>query len=358
MSELQISLLAIGAVAVIAVFAFNRWQEHRAGRAADEAFKSRHPDVLVDPPGTDLPVSKPSVLEAPRIEPAMSRKTETLEPALKPLEAVSSVLDARIDYVIELSHEGSVAATSISEGWAGIEHRFPRRVILAGLVDVQSVSAGSGVAGDKLEAALQMVSRSGVVSESELLEFRSSVETLASKLHLAVGAPEMRDALEAARSLDGICAQADIQVAFHVVAELGAAFAGTKVRAAAEAAGFLLDAHGRFALCDEEGRELYELADRSGAKFALATMKDATPQALTLSMDVPRAPDTQRTFDAMVRFGKHLAQLLGGGLVDDNNHPLDERAIAAINAELLVVRRNLEAQGIAPGSGLALRLFS
>ena len=87
-------------------------------------------------------------------------------------------------------------------------------------------------------------------------------------------------------------------------------------------------------------------------------MKDAAPQALTLSMDVPRAPDTQRTFDAMVRFGRHLASLLGGGLVDDKNQPLDERAVSAINAQLVMVRRNLEAQGISPGSALALRLFS
>jgi FtsZ-interacting cell division protein ZipA len=168
----------------------------------------------------------------------------------------------------------------------------------------------------------------------------------------------MRDALDAARALDGICADADIQIAFHVVADPGAAFPGTKVRAAAEAAGFALGADGRFTLLDEEGKELYALSDRSGVAFAPSTMKDATPQALTLSMDVPRAPETQRTFDAMLRFGKHLANLLGGGLVDDNNQPLDERAVSAINIQLVAVRRSLEEQGIAPGSALALRLFS
>jgi hypothetical protein len=60
----------------------------------------------------------------------------------------------------------------------------------------------------------------------------------------------------------------------------------------------------------------------------------------------------------MLRFGKHLANLLGGGLVDDNNQPLDERAVSAINIQLVAVRRSLEEQGIAPGSSLALRLFS
>jgi len=356
MSEFQISLLAIGTVAVVAVFAYNKWQEHRAGQAADETFKSRHPDVLIDEPGAPAPSQRVTIGDEPRIEPVLSPKPQV---AASVADAAVSILpDARVDYVIELSGDGAVVAASFSEGWAAIEHRFPRRVILAGLVDGQWVPITPGAACDKLEAALQMVSRSGVVSESEVLEFRSSVETIAASLHLATRAPEMRDALDAARSLDGLCAQADIQVAFHVVAGPGAVFAGTKVRAAAEAAGFLLDPRGRFVLSDEGGHELYVLADRSEAKFEPATMKDATSQALILSMDVPRVPDTQRTFDAMVRFGRHLAQLLGGGLVDDNNQPLDERAIAAINAQLLVVRRSLEAQGIAPGSAFALRLFS
>ncbi len=358
MSEFQISLLAIGAVAVIAVFAYNKWQEYHAGRAADEAFKSRHPDVLIDEPVPASHSPTAPAVEEQRIEPVMQPRTQAAAPHLADDDAVSNVPDARVDYVIELSGDGTAVAASFFEGWSGIEHRFARRVILAGLVDGQWVSMKPGSASGKLEAALQMVSRSGVIGESELLEFRSAIETLAAGQHLAAKAPEMRDALDAARVLDGICAQADIQVAFHVVSDSGAFFAGTKVRAAAEAAGFVLDVRGRFALSDEDGLELFELTDRSGAKFTPATMKDAAPQALTLSMDVPRAPDTQRTFDAMVRFGRHLAQLLGGVLVDDNNQPLDERAVAAINAQLLVVRRNLEAQGIAPGSALALRLFT
>ena len=62
----------------------------------------------------------------------------------------------------------------------------------------------------QLEAALQLVSRQGVLSEGELLEFRSAVETLASRLQLPAKCPEMRDALEAARALDGICAESTI----------------------------------------------------------------------------------------------------------------------------------------------------
>ena len=202
------------------------------------------------------------------------------------------------------------------------------------------------------------MSRKGVVSESELLEFRSEVETLAAKLPALAECPEMRDALEAARALDEICAQADIQVAFHVVAAPGAAFAGTKLRAAAEASGFALDRTGRFTLADESGRELYALADRSGGTIRSRHDEGRRAAGADTVHGCAASPDTQRTFDAMVRFGRHLANLLGGGLVDDNNQPLDERAVSAINAQLAMVRGNLEAHGISPGSALALRLFS
>jgi hypothetical protein len=52
------------------------------------------------------------------------------------------------------------------------------------------------------------------------------------------------------------------------------------------------------------------------------------------------------------------ARRLGGRLVDDNGNGLDERALAAIGAELQATRSRLAELGIEPGSPLALRLFA
>ena len=60
----------------------------------------------------------------------------------------------------------------------------------------------------------------------------------------------------------------------------------------------------------------------------------------------------------MARLAHQLAAVLGGSLVDDNGKPLDEHAIAAIAAQLDAVSTRLAAQGVAPGSPAALRLFS
>ena len=60
----------------------------------------------------------------------------------------------------------------------------------------------------------------------------------------------------------------------------------------------------------------------------------------------------------MARLAHQLSSALGGSMVDDNGNALDERAVAAIAQQLDAVCARLEAQGIAPGSPAALRLFS
>ena len=350
------SLALIGALVIVAVFAYNKWQEHRAVRATDETFRSRHPDVLIGGQAGLAPQFETD--QETRVEPGISPRKPSAETRSAADDTAPLIPNPRIDYVMDMGADEPVSVAALQELWSAVEHRFARRTSIAIRTDDRWEPLQPRGTWQNLRAALQLVNRKGVVSEGELLEFRSAVETLATKLRAHTTSPEMRDALDAARSLDDICAGADIQVAFHVVAAPRTAFAGTKLRAAAEASGFILGDDGRFTLADDDGRELYGLADRSGTLFAPETMKDAAPNALTLSMDVPRAPDTQRTFDAMVRFGRHLANLLGGGLVDDNNQPLDEKAVATINSQLAMVRQNLEAHGISPGSALALRLFS
>lgn len=358
MSEFQASLLAIGALVVAGVVGYNKWQEHRARKAAQSAFQTDFPDALIEEP---IPAhqfrASPPDEPAGRIEPGTAPQPAPREPRTASAGPVHAS-ESGADYAIELAGDNPCDVPRLLEAWGAIESRFSRRAFLSGWIEGQWDALPSGGVCPKARAALQLVTRGGVLGEGELIEFRSGVETLAAGLGLSVAAPEMREALERARRLDQVCADADIQIAFHVVASPGETFAGTKLRAAAEAAGLVIDAEGRFALSDDRGRELFSLSDRSGARFSATGMKDAAPQALTLSMDVPRAPETQRTFEAMTRFARSLASLLGGSVVDDNGQPLDDRAVTAIGTQLVVVRASLEAEGIVPGSTLALRLFS
>jgi hypothetical protein len=282
MTELQIGLAVIGALAVVAVLAYNRWQERGARRDAERAFGSGHADVLM-PQG---------------------RREPTLEPR-RPAPPPGTLPAERVDYVMELALPRPAAPALVHEAWAPVERRFARRVLLV-------------VEQRRLRAAFQLVSRNGVASDAEVLEFRSLAETMAAQLGARVSAPEMRGALEAARELDRACADADIQVALHVVG-IGSA----------------------------------------PARFHDAAFQ-ATPRAdgVTLTLDVARTPDPGSSYEAMARAGRELARTRGGRLVDDAGHELDERALAAVGRELEAVRARLAGCGIEPGSPLALRVFS
>ena len=254
MTDLQLGLLVIGAAVVAAVLVYNRLQERKVRREAQRSFVSTHADVLA---------GEPAVRREPTFEPRPS-----------------------IDYVIEVHGVPR----------AELEARFGARALVS-----------------DSRVALQMVSRRGVVAESELIDFRSQVESLAASHGGTVSAPEMRSALEAAHALDKACAEVDIQVALHVLGVSDAAVAGDR-------------------------------------PFKTQKRDDG----VTFLLDVPRAADPGQDYEAMVR----SARQLGGRLVDDNGRALDERSLAAIGAEVEATRARLEGMGIEPGGPLALRLFS
>lgn len=344
MTELQIGLLAIGALVVLGVLAYNRLQERGARGDTERAFRSGHADALLG--------------DAPhRREPqAASARPASREDGLSAI----SPPDSRFDYVIELALSGALPLATVHDSWQAIERRHARPVQLAASADGSTwhpFAAHEAASPAKLRAGLQLVSRDGPLGEAELIEFRSAVETLAASMHATVSAPEMKSAVEAAQALDRFCSEADIQVVLHVVAADGGMLAGSKLRAIAESSGLSLEGSGRFALRSNDGALLFGLSARDGTRFEPGTLRNASFQALSLELDLPRTPDALRAFEAMARLAAHLAAQLGGRVEDDNGNALDERALAAIARQLDAVRAELEAHGLPPGSAAALRIF-
>ena len=277
MTDLQIGLLVIGAAAIAGVLIYNRVQERATRREAQRVFGSHHVDVLLDEP------QEPEVRREPTIEVSPPRAAVPTDP--------------RIDYIVELQ---GVSLSAIRSEWTSLEQRFARRALIN--------ESGHG----KLQAALQMLGRNGVIGEAELLEFRSQVETMAAARGGSASAPEMREALHGAKELDRACADVDVQIALHV---LGV----TEV---------------------EPGSYPFQVTRR--------------PDGVTLLLDIPRTADFVPAYEAMVT----QARALGGRLVDDNGNTLDDRALAAIAVEVQSLGTRLTEIGIEPGSPLALRLFS
>ncbi len=317
MSELQLGLLAIGALVVAGVLAYNRWQERGARREAGRglAFGPGHLDVLAEP-----------AAERHETGPGPGQSA-----AVREVAAAAPVPDPRIDYVVELEFPQVVSESVFAAQWKAHERRYAGRVLF-GLPGAR-----------KLRAGLQLVTREGPVSEAELIEFRTAIESLAAATGATVAAPEMRQAVETARDLDRFCAESDVQVVIHVKAAPGQEFPLERARAAAQAAGMTPEGDARLLHRDAEGTPLYALDLHEGA---------------ALTFDVPRTPDTRRSFRQMASFASRLAAVVGGAMVDDAGNALDERAVAAIAAQLETIRGAFEARGIAPGSPEAIRLFS
>lgn len=302
MTDLQLGLLLIGAAAVAGVLLYNHLQERAARRAAERVLGAPHGDVLLGASGD-------------------ARHEPTFLGGAAASQVAADLPNPSVDYVIDLGIPRGALSSEVLERWQPVQQRFARRAMLvAGAAgDWRSLGAGEARSVKQLRAALQTVSRDGVVTDAELLEFRSAVETLGAKFGATVSAPEMRQALEAARELDRVCAEADIQVALHVIGV-------------------------------PPDRALH----LEGRPFQVARREDG----VTLLLDVARTAEPARSFDAMAKAGRQLAAGGAGRLVDDNGRLLDERALGAIGTELQSVHRALAARGIDPGSPTALRLFS
>ncbi len=304
---MQIGLLAVGVLVVAIILAYNAWQERKARRGAERAFGSGHADVLME---------GGAGRQEPRLDAPGRRAPAPEGPALP---------DPLLDYVIELTLRSPAPAARVAAHWAPFEHRFAGRALLAASPDRAAwrplAAAGSCAA---VRVALQLASRAGPVSEAQLIEFRGAADTLAAQIGAGVTAPEVQQAVDAARELDALCADADIQVVLHVVPQPGGEFAGTA-------------------------------PPQAPGAFGVARRDDG---GYMLSIDVPHCPEVRRAYDAMVVRARDLCATLGGMVVDDNARVLDEQALAAIGAQLDAVRATLEARGIEPGGPAALRLFS
>ena len=339
MTEFQLGLLLIGALAIVGVIVYNRVQERLATRRAERAFGSQYADVLLGE-------------SAPRREPTMEAAIR--KPDRESGTSTQALPDHRLDYVIGLSAPQPMSAATFLEYWKPLEHRFGKRILAAGGDGVgpwKRIVHGEPAVYSAFQTALQLVSRAGVVNEAELIEFRSEVENLAAAQGASAVAPEMKQAMDRARELDQFCGDADIQIVLNLVPPPGSTLPAAKLKSAITAAGLGRELDGQYALRDANGCVLYSLSLAGHAN-------DAEVTKLGFSLDVPRAPEVRRTYESMVRFARQLAAGVGGSLVDDNGRPLDAQALATIGSELDAVRQALEARGVAPGGSLALRLFS
>lgn len=348
MSELQLGLLGIGALVVAGVLIYNKLQEARLRRQSEQAFASRHDDVLLG----SKAASRRGASAHERIEP-------TLSPAPEEGSAASGMLDSRIDFIATLEAPDTVAGEAVSTAIVDSPANPAKAVAWEGY-NAQSAGweplAAAG-AYQRLRAGLQLADRNGAAGQQDLADFGAMAQAVAAAIGASCALADAAAAMQRAQQLDLLCADVDVQIGLNLVAR-GGALSGTKIRALAEAHGLALEQDGRFCRRDEAGVELYTLRNMESPAFSAQGMKTLTTTGLTLLFDVARVPGAIDTFDRYLEFARALAEALSVAIVDDNRRPLDEAALAKIRAQLQALYASMEQQGIAAGSPLALRLFA
>lgn len=348
MSELQLGLLAIGAMVVVGVVVYNKLQEARLKRQSEEVFGSQHDDVLL----RDKGASRRSDGSIDRIEPSLSE-------APGGASGAGGMLDPGIDFIATLQAHKPVAGEAISTAIVDSLDRPAKTVSWEGYNRQAATWEPLAAAGEyaMLRAGLQLVDRKGAASQEDLSDFSAMVQAVAGAIGADCALPAAAAALERAQQLDALCADVDVQIGLNLVAR-GGAFSGSKIRTFAEARGLALERDGRFCRRDDAGLELYTLCNMDAPAFSAEGMKVLATKGLTLLFDVARVPGGIVAFDRYVEFVRALAEALSAGIVDDNRQPLDEAGLARIRAQLQALYASMEQQGIPAGSPLALRLFS
>ena len=351
MSDLQIGLVVVGAFVVAGVYLFNWRQERVFRRNSEQAFAREHADVLLQGAQSD---AKPE----PRVEPkihAPAARAAADEPA-RPAGRV----DPAIDYVFDVTMPAPRDWSEVREDLLALTGEWRKPLVVAGCDPASGEWTGVGQADDcaQLRFALQMSNRAGCVDQSQLTAFRDAVLKWAGDVGAQAKCSDVAEAHARAVELDRFCADVDVAIGVNVVAGDGNTFAGTKIRALAEASGLKLEPDGVFHARNDDGDDLFTLDNHEPAPFVPEQVKTMTTRGLTFVLDVPRTAAATEAFDAMLKTAEGFAATLGGVLVDDNRTPLSTAAVDKIRAQLSAILAQMDAGQVPAGGARARRLFS
>ena len=271
------------------------------------------------------------------------------------------LLSPQVDFIAAFEVVEPAASYQILESQANVLARIRKPVHWLGFNETTrewDVIVDDGQSAyRRIRVGLQLVDRQGPASDGELSVFAVAMQDLAEEMMAIASLPARPAALQMAAELDAFCASVDIQIGINVISQ-GQVFAGTKLRALAEAAGMVIDAERRFVRCDEDGNVLYVLLNQENLGFSTESMKTMTTHGLTFLLDVPRVAHGERVFNQMVELARRFADVLRGSLVDDNRRPLSEGALEPIRKQVAQFQSTMAAHGLPAGGSLARRLFS
>lgn len=387
MTDFQISLIAASGTLIVGIFVYNKWQEYKAKKTVENAFAdgddvllnpelpqvvSRQEPVFNDAPGADsdsdgrhndtalhsgqpadadhLQTGESAFAQQPA-EPAADGEAVT-ELKLPVASAARDLpVDELIDCVIPLEFDTPVRGDKILAEISELKFVGKKPVHFIGLDDQGEKNLiAVGGAYTTVFAGIQMVGRSGPLSELEYSEFIMKLRAIADNLSGYPDIPDMHKIIGQARELHQFVAEHDAKLSVNVITT-GAPWALNTLMAALEKMGFDQRPDGHLMMPDGDGGSLFSLSTN-------AAVSEATTGKLTLLLDVPCVSPARNAFAAMAACAKSLATRLGGAVVDDGHRGISKEALDEIALQVNEFYAAMEEAQIPAGSVRAQRLFS
>ena len=353
MTDTEMSI-SIAVAFVVAVIAYNKWQEYKARKSVARAFSNDHDDVLMRAdearaePGFDLGNGAEDDPDARLVAPTLPG---TDAPDITPAEKAISIVDPLIDCLIPLALEVAVRGDKILPVLHTLRHVGNKPVHFIGLaVSGEWEPIAHGGVYTKLQAGVQMASRTTALNELEYSELVTRLRAVADEIGAEPEIPDMIEVMGEARTLHRFVSGHDAQLGVNLHTN-GAPWAISTLLVALEKQGFDVRPDGRFVMPDGDGGQLFTLSTN-------VTLGADTTSRLTLLLDVPCVAPVRDGFGQMVMCARALTGRLDAVIVDDSNQPLVDEALAEINNQVLDFYQEMEAADIAAGSTRAMRLFS
>ena len=203
---------------------------------------------------------------------------------------------------------------------------------------------------------LQAVSRNGLATQEELQQFNQQVDTFAQLMGGKVLHTDLAAFTEVAQALDTFCARVDQTIAIHLVSHSN--ISGVELRASVENLGFVLGEDGAFHYTGQTGSPMFAIHSLTGDAFTNALLDNQSYKGFSMLLDIPHAPAGEKTFDLFMDLAVRLSGQLGLDLVNDKMEEVSTQWLKDIRNYVLARQEEMLKVGIKPGSKQALRLFS
>ena len=344
MTSLQISLLAVGALTLLAVLGYNLWVSRKNA--------PRQADVWPLPSANEN--STPETVGP--IEPVMDDDLSHLpQPEKKP------AIDALIDAITPIEVDSLVSGDAILAALPHTRRVGSKPFAVEGLNEItgewEAPTAGRRYSA--VQAAVQLANRVGAINEIEFSEFVIKAQAVADDLNGDTVFPDMLEEVARGRELDQFASAHDAQLSFTLCAKASAWSPGY-IHQHASRLGFVAGViPGRMVLPSAAAGLPPVLALSFDTQAAMAD--DPALSAIRdfdLSLDVPQISRTEAPFRQLRDAALLLAQAMDGVVTDGGGRVLIQAELDAIAVDLEQLYDALDQRELSAGSPQARRLFS